>query len=59
MAIRITEWLPDASEVGVEAGRDHACDFKVMRATFEGKEIQFKAKIIGEELILYTMRVYK
>lgn len=59
LATRITEWLPDASEVGVEPGRDHACDFKVMKASFEGKEIQFKAKIIGKELILYTMRVYK
>ncbi len=30
-----------------------------MKASFEGKEIQFKAKIIGDELILSTMRILK
>lgn len=59
LATRITEWLPDAVEIGTEPGRDHKCDFKVMKASFEGREIQFKAKIIGDELILYTMRILK
>lgn len=59
LATRIAEWLPDAVEVGVEAGRDHDCDFKVMKVSFEGREIQFKAKIIGTELILHTMRIIK
>ncbi len=59
LATRIAEWLPDAEEVGIEPGRDHECDFKVMEVLFEGSKIQFKAKIIGSELILHTMRVYK
>ncbi len=59
LATHITEWLPDAVEIGTEPGRDHKCDFKVMKASFEGREIQFKAKIIGDELILYTMRILK
>ena len=59
LATRIDEWLPDAIEVGIEPGRDHTFPFKVMKTFFEGKEIQFKAKMIGDELILYTMRVYK
>lgn len=59
LATRISEWLPEAIEIGIEPGRDYACSFKVMKASFEGKEIQFKAKIIGDELILYTMRILK
>lgn len=59
LATRIAEWLPDAVEIGTEPGRDHDCAFKVMKATFEGRDIQFKAKIMGNELILYTMRVLK
>lgn len=58
LAVRINEWLPNAVEVGIEPGRDHSFSFKVMKATFEGREIVVKAKMIGEELILYTMRVY-
>lgn len=59
LATRITEWLPDAVEIGIEPGKDHDCPFKVMKASFEGREIQFKAKILGDELILYTMRILK
>lgn len=59
LAVRIDEWLPKAIEVGIEPGRDHAFDFKVMKVNFEDREIIFKAKMIGKELILYTMRVYK
>lgn len=59
LATRIAEWLPGAEDAGFEKGRDHDCPFKIMKADFEGREILAKAKVIGNELILYTMRVYK
>lgn len=59
LAIRLDEWFPNAIEIRTEPGRDHDFDFKVLKAQFEDKEIEIKAKITGQELILYTMRVYK
>lgn len=59
LATRIEEWLPNASDGGIENGRDHDCDFKVLNAHFEGKRREVKAKITPKELILYTIRVYK
>lgn len=59
LATKIEEWLPNAADGGIENGRDHDCDFKVLNAHFEGKRIEVKAKITPKELILYTMRVYK
>ena len=57
-AIRIEEWFQSLSEAGIEEGKHHDFKFKVMKGTVGKKTIEAKAKINGNELILYTIRVY-
>lgn len=48
------EWIPQATYMGTEAGRDHAYRFSVYQVRWNGYNIKFKCKLTDGELI-YNM----
>jgi|GEM_PF-268653 len=56
VATHVKEWATDAEQIRIEPGIHHDFDFAVFRATYNDKEIEFKAKMT-EGLIVYTMRI--
>ena len=48
--------FPNAKFERIENGKHHKFQFKVFSATFQGKQIECKAKLTSEN-ILYTMRL--
>ena len=56
MATHIGEWATEARHLRTESGRHHEFDFEVFTVSFEGKEIEFKAKCT-DGLIVYLMKI--
>lgn len=56
VAANVNDWFPNAKFERIENGKHHKFQFKVFHATFQGKQIECKAKLTSEN-ILYTMRL--
>ena len=56
IAANVNDWFPNAKFERIENGKHHKFQFKVFSATFQGKQIECKAKLTSEN-ILYTMRL--
>lgn len=56
IAADVNEWFPTATFDRIEDGNHHDFQFKVFHATYQGKQIECKAKLTSEK-ILYTMRL--
>ena len=55
-ATHIGEWITKATHQGTEPGRHHDFNFEVFTVSYQGKNIEFKAKCT-DGLIVYLMRL--
>lgn len=55
-ATHIEEWITKATHQGTEPGRHHDFNFEVFTVSYQGKNIEFKAKCT-DGLIVYLMRI--
>lgn len=58
LAADVNEWFPNAVMDCEEEGKHHDFKFRVFHATYKGKEIECKVKLVKENII-YTMRILK
>jgi hypothetical protein len=56
MATHIGEWIVEATHQRTEVGRHHNFNFEVFTVSYQGKNIEFKAKCT-DGLIVYLMRL--
>ena len=57
VAMEFEQWIPQLSSYTTEQGRHHNCDFAVFRTTYNGIEIEMKAKILDDVLKAYILRL--
>ena len=58
LAADVNEWFPNAIMDCEEEGKHHDFKFRVFHATYKGKKIECKVKLVKENII-YTMRILK
>ena len=57
IAMEFEQWMPQLSTYTTEPGKHHPCDFAVFRTTYNGTEIEMKAKILDDVLKAYILRL--
>jgi len=57
VAMEFEQWVPQLSSYTTEPGKHHNCDFAVFRTTYNGIEIEMRAKILDDVLKAYILRL--